>query len=136
MSNFLDKVRPDDIMRVWGAAAPFIRLALDEGEGESTERDVFTAIVRGAMHLWLAKDGNEIKGALVTEFSAYDRKRALILRYAGGQDLDDYLPFLPEIEEWGRKNDCQLCEVFGREGWRRKLKDRGYAPRVLMRKTL
>jgi len=38
-----------------------------------------------------------------------------------GRDMDNWLHYLSDLEEWARDNGARLMKLYGRDGWARKL---------------
>lgn len=70
-------------------------------------------------------------GAAVTEFITYPNGKALNV-FAGGGDsnasLQEFIEtFEPSLVTWAKATDCRWIIGYGRPGWERVLKARGYS---------
>jgi hypothetical protein len=113
-------VRRAEIRGYWDDVWPLIHPAVARG-GLYTQESVLDALIAGDMQLWLGALDDEIVLALVTEIAAYPARTICTALFIGGRDLDRFMRFLPEIEQWARENGCHRFIACGRRGWVRKL---------------
>lgn len=84
---------------------------------------VYADVVAGRSLLWVAWDGQEIKGAAVTDLSeAMGRKLCTIVAY-GGPGYRSFLQLLEGLEDYAGREGCVAMRIIGREGWKRALPD-------------
>ena len=95
----------------WLKARPHLLPAIQRLGGTHTEEDVFFAICRGAMQLWLGD-----ASAIVTEIVRYPRKSALNIMVAGG-DLTDIKRAEERLTAFAIRNGCARIQAGGRDGW-------------------
>jgi hypothetical protein len=128
-------IPPSFTPAIWNQALPLIEKVLTRGHGSYKARDVFERCKSGAYRLWMVWREKPI-AAVVTEFCQYPQKRTCIIRMLGSDGMpEEWADLLSQIEVWAKDNGCSAMEVFGREGWKRKLK--GYElQQVVMRKEL
>ena len=92
-------------------------------------RDIYWAIVDYDHHLWIAFDGDEIKGAVVTNIAQYPRKRYLCMSFCGGIELEKWKdPMLKMLQHWAFDNRCDGIEATARPGWAKIFKNDGHVP--------
>ena len=120
---------------LWREIERYVCRALERGRGEYLPSDVFDALVRDRMQLWLAVHDVNTDGILVTEIAHYPEYKTCVLRLAAGIDAPEWFPALKTVEEWARNMGCRAMEVYGRAGWKRIMKDYEQT-HVVMRKTL
>lgn len=133
MSAFV-LVSPERVSWWWSSALPHIERVLKRGHGSYKPADVLDRCLAGSYRLWLCFDGQCV-AAVVTEFCNYPQLRTCIVRMLGGRLPPDWNDHLNKIHVWAKEQGCSAMEVFGREGWARKLD--GYElQQVVMRKEL
>ncbi|MBP2311880.1 hypothetical protein [Azospirillum soli] len=98
--------------------------ALEHGGGTHTVDDVWEAIEAGRMQLWRGQ-----RSVMVTEVVQYPRLKAVRVFAAAG-DMAEVLEMEEVAAAWGKQMGCQRIEGFGRPGWRRVMKGRGYEART------
>ena len=135
MDRSLHLVPRENVHMVWTHVIPLLQPAIERGHGTATDRDLYEALVAGEAQLWACAFDEKVELSLTTKIVQYKRNRSLLIQYIGGGNLKEYLSFLPDIEEWGKKNDCNFIELFGRKGWARILKDWDDSV-ILLRKDL
>ena len=101
--------------------------------------DIMEALDAGEMTAWVASDGDNLHSVTVTEILEGGAGKQCFIRHCarakGGASLQDWLGFLPVIEEYARLNGCAEIRLVGREGWDRVLP--GYSKKaVLLSKAL
>ena len=109
--------------RVW----PLLEPALVGGE--HNKESVFFALGQGERLLWTGK-----ASAVVTEIFTHPSGLKVMLIWLAGGDLEEFMPWLPAVENWGREHGATEARISGRRGWMRKT---GYKElRTLMVKDL
>lgn len=114
-----------DIHSEWARCRDWIKAALVRTNFYDIE-DIEGAISAGQMIFWPGKHG-----AAVTEFITYPNGKALNV-FAGGGDhnasLQEFIDvFEPSLAAWAKASDCRWIIGYGRPGWDRILKKRGYS---------
>lgn len=105
---------------MWPQASPHLEPSIAMSRGCFEPVDVLAACAAGGMQLWLAADGNEIIGALVTELRDFPRKRLARVMFAGGKHVRRwYAEADKAIEDWSRAWGCAALSASGRKGWAR-----------------
>lgn len=104
-------------------AAPLIRDAIEKGNGDWTEREVWAGLDRADMLLWLALRDRTPLAICVTMLSPYKFGLACRIILLAGKDMDEWMSFLPRIEQYARDEKCVRMRVSGRKGWRKMLPD-------------
>lgn len=122
---------------------PDVLRLLEEGrehwEWLYDSHDLFARIYAGVFQLWLAGDTKWFYACALTQMIEFPKAKVLKFIYASGTPGADnlsQLDFLSLIERWGREMGATFAEVHGRDGWKRKLKEYGYATagQILLRK--
>ena len=111
----------EKIGMVWSQAMPLLVPALGEGELIET---VIHRLFLGSAQLWVAADGNRLCAACVTEIPIRNKRKYCNIWLAGGSGLNNWLSYLPRVEEWARANGCHAMLIEkARIGWKRILPD-------------
>jgi hypothetical protein len=80
------------------------------------------AVLNGLAQLWVAHD--EIpRAAAVTSMDKTDARKICVMIACGGNDRDDWISLLNEIEDYARIEGCHAMRIYGRNGWKRVLPD-------------
>jgi hypothetical protein len=127
MSDYkVSLVPPEHVDSIWPAVEPFIEGALRYASGKYELEDVHSLLVDYGYPLWIAFDDRAIKGAAITRFVEYPRKKYLFVEFCGGIDGWAWkTPLLDTLRSWARDNGCDAIEASGRVGWARVLRDDG-----------
>jgi hypothetical protein len=130
MSNFNVSLVPVEyIDEVWPTVEPYVVKALKYASGKYEPEDVRDLVVRYGYPLWVAFDDEGIKGAVITRFVQYPRKKYLFLEFCGGRDGFSWkAPMLSVLRSWAADNDCDGIEGAGRDGWQKVFEKDGYKP--------
>lgn len=116
---------------VWGAVEPYLKKALKYASGKYEPSDVYSLVTDYGYPLWVAFDDEGIKGAVITRFVQYPRKKYLFLEFCGGRDGFSWkAPMLDVLRSWAKDNGCDGIEGAGRAGWRKVFEEDGYKPTV------
>lgn len=102
------------------ALAPQVMHALERAGHTHSLQDVANMITRGAAQLF----GDE-RGACITEFVSYPRRKVLNIWLAIGE-LDACLALQPEMEKFALANGATALSATGRKGWERTLEKHGW----------
>lgn len=128
MSNILVSVVPQEyVLDVWPKVSEYIENALKYTFGRYELEDVLQQILHGDHLLWIAFEGDDIKGAVITHFVYYPRKKFLGCPFVTGDEFDTWKkPMLTTLQRFATDNKCEGLEATARLGWARKFKDDGY----------
>lgn len=128
MSKILVSVVPQDhVLDVWPAVAKYIENALKYTHGRYELADVLHQLLHEGYLLWIAFEEGHIKGAVITHFMYYPRKKYLGCPFVTGEEFDTWKePMLTTLQRFATDNGCEGLEATARLGWARKFKDDGY----------
>ncbi len=113
---------------LWHDIAPMLVESLKYADGKFSLRSVFDALITKNMQLWIGvTKKNEIKAFAITEIVNYPAKKVLIIQFAGGHDMDTWLHNIDGLQNFAKFHDCEAVEIYGREGWAKKLLPYNYA---------
>lgn len=108
----------EEVLNCWPKVEGYMEQAAKYTYGRYLAQDILDDITDYGYTLWIAYDTGVIKGAVVTKFADYPRKRFLSMVYTGGVDLKEWKdPMLEVLRRWAHDNDCDGIESTGRPGW-------------------
>jgi len=114
---------------VWPQVEGYVTKALRYVSGKYLLEDVYSLITDFNYPLWVAFDEDGIKGAVITRFTEYPRKKYLFLEFCGGRDGFSWkAPMLEVLRSWAKDNGCNGIEGAGRDGWQKIFERDGYVP--------
>jgi hypothetical protein len=122
-------VPPDRVGDVWPLVKDYIDVAVYQTDGRYTLDDAFTLVAQHGYLLWIAFDEEKLKGAVITCFLTYPRKKVLHIMFLGGAEGRAWKDAtLETLQRFAKDNECDCIEASGREGWSRVLKLDGFKP--------
>lgn len=126
-------IRREEVRQWWPKSWPMLKPAVDM-IGQHTPLSVLSALEDGDFQLWavLDDDGN-MHAAVVTEIAEWPGTKECTSRYCGGDDVDEWVDLIAEIEAWAKHNGCTRSYVMGRRGWTKKLHGYRESAVVLMK---
>ena len=128
MSDYKISLVPAEYVdQVWPTVEPYVAKALKYASGKYEPDDVRNLVIEYGYPLWIAFNDDGIKGAVITRFMQYPRKKYLFLEFCGGQDGFSWkAPMLEVLRSWAKDNGCDGIEGAGRDAWQKVFKDEGY----------
>ena len=96
---------------------------MPHSEGELNPEDFYDAIYEREMQLWVAVDGDELLASMVTQIVNYPRKRIMRIISIAGKSMEEWIEYMPIIEDWALEHGGVSLECWGRKGWLKVLKD-------------
>ena len=110
----------------WPLVEEYLNTALEYSLGEYSIDDIKNACISKNMQLWV-KIGKQAKGAFVTKIAKYPQKNLLIVILLGGDEFQEWRDEADALlNAFGKQNNCEYVELFGRKGWGKMLKDIDY----------
>lgn len=120
-------VPSEHVLDVWPAVADYVQNALEYTDGRYELEDVLGMVEGGGFLLWIAFDGKNIKGCVITHMMQYPRKKFLGCPFVTGDEFASWKqPMFETLQRFARDNDCEGLEATARLGWSRVFKDDGY----------
>ena len=120
-------VPSEHVLDVWPAVTDYVQNALEYTDGRYELEDVLEMIKDGGFLLWIAFDGEHIKGCVITHMMQYPRKKFLGCPFVTGDEFASWKqPMFEMLQKFARDNDCEGLEATARLGWSRVFKDDGY----------
>ena len=120
---------------IWHTVEDLIDRTADE---DNSTNSVYNELKSGHRHLWFAAEKQSVIAAMTTSFVHYPTSGKMCrVETLAGEDMAEWLEYLPQIEEWAKTNDCVGMDIFGRKGFEKALKPYGYEFNcVLLRKRI
>ena len=115
-SGHLRQVPPLAVIHEWPRVASLVRSALARGEGSYVEADVALCCIGGTWKLWLVESEGEVTAICITEIVNFPRRRKCLLRYLAGS-TGAIEPHIPAIEDYARREGCQVFNALTRKGF-------------------
>ena len=120
-------VPSEHVLDVWPAVTDYVQNALEYTRGRYELEDVLERVENGEFLLWIAFDGERIKGCVITDMMQYPRKKFLGCPFVTGDEFASWKqPMFEMLQKFARDNDCEGLEATARLGWSRVFKDDGY----------
>jgi hypothetical protein len=141
--SLLDKavilpIQVEDIGHYKEIAIPFIKMALDQTDGDNSLEGILSDLDNRNRQLWLVKSGNNYIAAVVTMIYVTSSNMKIgEITLAGGKDYALWDHYSDVVGDWMREKGCQFIQVIGRAGWERLLAPKGFVKRyTVFRKVL
>ena len=120
----IEGIKGESVEVWWPLVEEYLNTALEYREYSIT--DIKNACISKNMQLWV-KLGKETKGAFVTKIAKYPQKNLLIVILLGGVEFQEWRDEADALlNAFGKENNCEYVELFGRKGWGKMLKDIDY----------
>ena len=111
----------------WAKIEPFVEKAAEYTYGRYSASNLYDMVKDGDHQLWVAYDGNDFKGTVLTNVMNYPQRRVLCMGFCGGIELKDWkTPMLDLLKRYAKDMGCDSIEAFGRPGWANVFKNDGY----------
>lgn len=112
---------------------PWWRLSDPRGKCENGHAQLWLIVT----HDFASGNTEAIKGAVITQITT-DAERIAEVPVVVGEDMEDWLHLLNDLEYWARSEGCvAMVSTAAREGWVRVLKTHGWEKQaVLMERRL
>ena len=123
----IEGIRSENIEGWWPLVQEYLIAALEYGLGEYSIEDIKKSCKSKNMQLWVNFDREGVQGAFITKISMYPQKNILCVLLLGG---NEFMKWRDEadalLNAFGKENNCEYVELFGRKGWGKMLADIDY----------
>lgn len=120
-------IPPQYVDSCWDRIEGFIEKAAKYTYGRYTTDNIYDMVKEGDYQLWVAIDGTEFKGAVVTNIITYPQRKLLGMQFCGGEDLKLWKePMLNLLKRFAKDVGCEGIESTGRPGWAKVFQNDGY----------
>ena len=124
---YVSAVPSNEVAKLWPKLFPHLRSAAEYSHGRYEPEDIVESVLSGESQLWIAFEGENIKGITTTKIAHYPRKTCLDMIFLGGEDFFEWKDAMLEVlQRWARDCGCDAIESWGRPGFTRVFKDDGY----------
>jgi len=118
----------EELALKWSEIQPYIDRAIEHGIEEQNSFDMFIKAMQGQYECWESVDDfgktNAYGFARVNKFPKHSQLQIVAAAGEGfdewGEETFDY------AEDYARRIGCKYVTIWGRPGWLRKLRGRGY----------
>jgi len=122
----IEGIKGESVEAWWPLVEEYLNAALKHGLGEYSIGDIKSACISKNMQLWV-KIGTDVEGAFVTKIAKYPQKNLLCVILLGGKEFHRWRDEADALlNAFGKENNCEYVELFGRKGWGKVLKDIDY----------
>ena len=122
----IEGIRGENIDAWWHLVQEYLITALEYGLGEYSIGDIKKSCKSKDMQLWVKFD-TEVRGAFITKIAKYPQKNLLCIILLGGKEFHKWRDEADALlNAFGKENNCEYIELFGRKGWGKVLKDIDY----------
>ena len=122
----IEGIKGENVETWWSLVEEYLNTALKYSLGEYSIDDIKNLCISKDMQLWVKFD-KEVQGAFVTKISKYPQKNILCVLLLGGKEFIKWRDEADALlNAFGKQNNCEYVELFGRKGWGKMLKDIDY----------
>ena len=126
----------DDLLTHIDAILPKLVIACSYSKGKFKAEDIIEQIKSNQMQMWLAFDRDNLDGFIITQILDYPRTKTLRIFCLMGVGVEgwkkfltvinDWIPFVRQVEAWGKSLGCTLSEIECPSTWELYLGNFGY----------
>ena len=131
----LTLIETDEVEEIWDGVCGLLKKAIDRSYGETSLAAEYDKLLRGLTQLWVVHVAGRIIAAATTHFHHYPRKKVLVVGLLGGERMDLWEHFQPQVIEWARGRGAVALQAEVRPGLVRRLGGLGWTKvRTIIRK--
>lgn len=128
----ISAIHPELIGSIWPSVVELLEPSVETTKGKFSISDVLVGVLSGELVMWMVWSDNKPVAFYTTRIVEYPQRRAMAMDWVGGKNIRSWMhKALDEMEAHARRNKCEHLEGFGREGWGRLLKRRGWKPEYI-----
>ena len=122
-------VPKDYVHQVWDHVEGYLEDAVALTDGRYTVDDALQLVMFHNYILWVAFDRDVIKGAVITGFIQYPKRKVLHIQFLGGVEGRSWKDaMLHTLQRFARDSQCACVEAAGPDAWGRVLQNDGFKP--------
>jgi hypothetical protein len=122
-----ERIAPGNVSGIWPWVAPWIAQAIGASDTWSDLESIKDKAQQGYAHIWIGRDQSDrIDVVFVTETWYMDGRKALVIRWLAGKEMDNWLGDLEWIENYAVNDGYHVVHIWGRPGWQKVCKPLGY----------
>lgn len=136
-------IPPKDIDKVWVIAKPFVDDALNYSNRHHHSDHFKNLLKKGKLQLWILWDSKKstteekINGVVVSEIIQRSIKKVFHLPIVTGKNRQQWQHLIEKLEDFAKKQECDLMELVARPGWQKILDKYNYKKtHVVLEKNL
>jgi len=112
---------------------PLLARAFRDG-ADDTLAAIEQDVRAGRSLLWIVwRDA--LLAALTTKIMRTPTRKVLRIECCAGREIGCWIALIRQLEDYGRREGCDVCRIEGRKGWRAMLKDYR-EPWIVLQKVL
>ena len=119
-------VQPEELDKYWPLVERQLVSELEYADGKFNLKSIKDGLKLTELQLWVVKQGDEISMSVVTQLVNYPAKKVMLILFLGGENFDEFKHLASMIFEFAEYWECESVEIYGRTGWKKKLKDLGF----------
>ena len=133
----LAHIKAGDLATALPRVLPMLEGLAKDSQGRFEPLDYARGILTNMMQLWMATEGEQVIGIMLSEIVGYPHRREANLFAATGFNADRWIALMPIVEAWARSEGCFLLKATCRPGWEPLLKPIGFSKgHVVLEKVL
>jgi len=109
------------VLKYWSTIAPLLESAIDHNCGEAKLEDYLRKVLNDEAQLWAIIEGDDIKGAGITQVLTYSKQKVFHIILFAGIDFELQSQVFPIVEAFAKDCGCVAIEQWGRKGWAKTL---------------
>jgi len=114
-------VDPTQLDAIWPHVEPLLARAFRK-PCDDTLAAIEKDVRAGRSLLWIVwRDA--LLAALTTKIMRTPTRKVLRIECCAGREIACWIALIGELEDYGRREGCDVCRIEGRKGWRAMLKD-------------
>jgi len=117
-----------EIPTYWPLVEHWVVAALEGRCIAYTSADLYAECLARELQLWLALEDETPQAVAITRLDVSERAKVCTVLVTSGEEMTAWLHFEADVAAWAAAQDCDAVEAWGRKGWERPLKSRGYTP--------
>jgi hypothetical protein len=126
-------VDPARVDAIWPHVRPLLSRAFRK-RADDTLAAIEADVRAGDSLLWIVW-GDALLAALTTRIMRTPTRKVLRIECCAGRAIARWIALIAELEDYGRREGCDVCRIEGRKGWRAML--RNYRePWIVLEKVL
>lgn len=126
----------NEIDNIWPQLEPLVIKVLRKHEKDYTLESIKDLLHKKEVQLWTSYNG-QLEAFVLTHIVIYPNHKICEIFMCGGSNLDNWLDYMSNIEEWAKSIGCKYISLQGRFGWERKLSPIGFKKtKIIMQKEL
>ena len=120
-------IKKEDYLKVFNRIEVFLEKAAKYTHGRFSANNIKDDLLLKDQQLWIAFDGTDVYGFVVTEVIQYPKVKAFVMHFTAGKELFKWKDLmLTDIKSFAKFKECKIIESYGRPGWAKVFKNDGY----------